>query len=285
MNWQRIKLQGEGEVAATTAELVEQKQAILARFVVRLRRVAAHSLAKDLETLKVYADGAFEVHGTDSGTRLVQKVPKQEELESLGARIRPLLLQNDDAHYTKGIGALDYLVRQASGLKRPDILSALCKGLKNEWRSLEESTKHDDDPIVRVFDPSDQRTHVHSWRELAWAWVYIDLVHEDADRVANSGKFGIRQRYWGGMMLMARAARNAVAHLDLIRQFVDNQVIELPAFAFEEEVEVSPEDFVREVKVHAAPVGTALPEQFEAPGPEWSDIESVVADSGDDERV
>lgn len=269
-------------MAATTVELVEQKQAVLARFVVRLRRVAGHSLAKDLETLKVYATGAFEVHGSDSGTRLVQKVPKQEELDSLGARVRPLLLQQDDAHYTKGIGALNYLLRQAPELKRPDILSALCKGLKYEWRSLEERTKHDDDPIIRMFDPSDRQTHVHSWRELAWAWVYIDLVHEDADRVANSGRFGIRQRYWGGMMLMARAARNAVAHLDLIRQCVDNQLIELPAFAFEEEVEVSPEDFVREVKVHAAPVGTTPPGQFEALGPGWSEIRSILADDVDD---
>lgn len=253
-----------------SAKLLWQNQNQLARFVVRLRRVAAHSLAKDIEVLGEYATGTSKLQVSTAQTVLRRLVPSQEELESLGARVRPLLLEKEQVHYRRGIGALGYLLLNSENTADSAKMSEMCKNLKKEWRSLEEHYHDAGDPTVQVFDSADQETYTHTWRELAWAWVYIDLVHEDTSRIADSGRYGIIERYWGGMVLMARAARRAVAHLGLIRECVESGYIELPAFAFEEKVEVSQEDFVRQVTAHSAPIGTEAPENFERPGKLWT---------------
>ena len=50
---------------------------------------------------------------------------------------------------------------------------------------------------------------------------------------------------------------------------MQNGVIQLPDFAFEEKVEVSQADLTRKVKAYVAPMGTPKPDAMDAPGDDW----------------
>ncbi|HEX8509335.1 MAG TPA: hypothetical protein VF635_07545, partial [Propionibacteriaceae bacterium] len=76
--------------------LAEQQQACLEFFVLRARRVELHSLAADQEQIVRWATHQMTMEGTASGrTWLVQRLPREELLESLAARVRPFILQRD----------------------------------------------------------------------------------------------------------------------------------------------------------------------------------------------
>jgi hypothetical protein len=69
--------------------------AIVEGFVLRARRVVAHSLCTDDGELANLADGdwyAIRKNGEESLQRLL---PNEEVLESLAARVRPLILKKD----------------------------------------------------------------------------------------------------------------------------------------------------------------------------------------------
>ena len=253
------------------SDLLRQKQDQLARFVVRLRRVASHSLARDKDSIASYAKGTLklQVEVGRQETTMVHPIPPQESLESLGARVRPILLEGDAVNYRNGIDALGYLLHKSDARFDAEQARLHCKDFKKSWQSLLERHSDVNDPVVRMVDSTDQTVHEHTWRELAWAWVYIDLVHEDSERLVRSGRFGIAERYWGGTILVARATVRAVGQLNYIRECVQNGVIQLPDFAFEEKVEVSQADLTRKVKAYVAPMGTPKPDAMDAPGDDW----------------
>lgn len=171
-------------------------------------------------------------------------VSDQETLESLGARVRPLLLTSEGVHFQKGMGALGFLLHQAKSGEYLEQARALCKHLTNEWKRLSEQASDPSDPTVRIRTKVGEDVSEHSWRELAWAWVYIDLVHEDSNRVERSGRYGISQRYCGAAILVAKATIVAVASLNLIRNCVQTGLIDVPEYAFSEKVDVDPNDLV-----------------------------------------
>ena len=253
----------------SSVDLLGQKQEQLARFVVRLRRVAAHSLAQDKDAIRFYANGTLKFQVADEEATMIHPIPPQESLESLGARVRPILLDGEAVSFRNGIDSLGFLLHQSGADFDKDQAKRICKDFKKSWQSLLERHRDVNDPIVRMVDPDDQVLHEHSWRELAWAWVYIDLVHEDSDRLARSGRFGISERYWGGTILVARATVRAVGQLNFIQECVQNGIIEIPEYALEEKVEVSQADLTRKVKAYMAPVGTPKPDAMEPPGDDW----------------
>jgi hypothetical protein len=92
---------------------VEGARDLVRRFVVRARRIAAHSLVRDWGRLTGLAEDGFRVRGDISTgtTRIVSRLPPDEEVfESLVARLRPLILQGDALHYTKVFGALGHVL-------------------------------------------------------------------------------------------------------------------------------------------------------------------------------
>ena len=80
-------------------------------FVVRARRVKAHSLA-DAGTLRSMTSSSFTVgpHPETGETVLMLSAPPEEAVESLAARVRPTILQDDLVHHGKVMTALRLLV-------------------------------------------------------------------------------------------------------------------------------------------------------------------------------
>lgn len=109
----------------------EQLIEIVERFVLRARRIFAYSLCADEVGLANLADGAWystRKGGIESISRLL---PNEEVLESLAARVRPLLLQDDGVHYNAVLNALSSLLIRSG---RPED-AGWCKELKKSWQS------------------------------------------------------------------------------------------------------------------------------------------------------
>jgi hypothetical protein len=88
-----------------------QLLAIVGAFVLRARRVLAHSLCVDEPSLKTLADGAFYAIRRDGAESVQRRLPNEEILESLAARVRPL---------TSILGTV--AGRSSSGPDRPELL-------------------------------------------------------------------------------------------------------------------------------------------------------------------
>src|SRR5688572_4273804 len=82
---------------------------VLSRFVLRARRIAAHSLVQDRAKLRSHASGTFK--GTLDMTgklTMVQELPDDEEaFESLAARLRPLTVRSEPIYFVKVFAALE----------------------------------------------------------------------------------------------------------------------------------------------------------------------------------
>ncbi|WKN60906.1 hypothetical protein HJ581_0045490 [Rhodococcus opacus] len=70
---------------------------------------------------------------TNDGTWMTQALPPEEVIESAAARVRPLLLQNEDAYHQNTLKALKWLLRD---VERNDVI-ALLGSLKREWSEFD----------------------------------------------------------------------------------------------------------------------------------------------------
>ena len=85
------------------AELI----AIIDGLGLRARRILAHSMCADEDALTNLADGASWYATRKDGVESLRRVlPNEEILESLAARVRPLLLKRDPVHYGYVLNAL-----------------------------------------------------------------------------------------------------------------------------------------------------------------------------------
>lgn len=75
--------------------------ACLADFVMRGRRIEQHSLFKDPKLVD-YCDAVlFVSEGKGGGSTLTRHFPPEEQLESAAARVRPLLLLEENVFHGK----------------------------------------------------------------------------------------------------------------------------------------------------------------------------------------
>ncbi len=90
----------------------DQLLEIVEAFALRARRVLAHSLWANEFDLRFLADGAWIARRKDGAVSLERRLPNEEVLESLAARVRPLTLKNDRIHHGDVLKALSaYLTR------------------------------------------------------------------------------------------------------------------------------------------------------------------------------
>lgn len=75
---------------------------VLDRFVLRARRIAAHSLARDREELAALSQLKFDGQLSLDGTMTFRRtLPDEEIFESLAARLRPLLVPGETVFHKK----------------------------------------------------------------------------------------------------------------------------------------------------------------------------------------
>lgn len=87
----------------------------LRRFVRRARRIGAHSLVQDRDSLLDHATGEFKGRIDHSGQMtFTQRLPDNEEVfESLASRLRPLTIKSEPVYHTKVFDAIENLLGDA----------------------------------------------------------------------------------------------------------------------------------------------------------------------------
>lgn len=189
----------------------------LERFVVRARRIEAHSLVKSRK-VNEYVQPNFSLHfdGPAVSMRL-NSLPEDEEVfESLAARIRPCIVDSEPIQLEKVVAAVRVLTTGAglaeSQSKLLDEIDAWCKShiAPHSYApisSSEEIGRIDSGETIRVSDTL-----------LGLGWYYADLVHADPRWEKEAVlEFSYNARYNQGVLLVSYLALIICALLKLIR--------------------------------------------------------------------
>lgn len=215
----------------------ERQEQVLTAFVLRARRVRAHSLALDLPALRQMQHPQFTIIGrTDSRyVTLRTEYPPEEQVESAAARIRPLLLQGDDTHYGKAMNALLYFAK-ADGADQ-EAIDGL-KALRKEWIGVASENSSRLTYEVRVKRGEDPEESMND-RRLAFAWIYGDVVHADRRRRDGAEVFGVEERFHGAVPLVAQLMVLTIRTLEMVAWLHGRKLMPFLHDAFAEDVVVS----------------------------------------------
>ncbi|RYJ07681.1 MAG: hypothetical protein EON52_00040 [Actinomycetales bacterium] len=240
------------------SQTVDRFTTQVAAFSTRARRVVAHSLVKDADLLERIAGGATIVRRTSGKLSIERALPREEPLESLAARVRPLTLQSEHIHYAKALKAINALLAHAGQHQHQD----WTRQLETEWKSVDPKTG--------------TPTYFHqTWGEstppteatdsaLTLAWFYGDLVHAD-DQDSHTGTvFPIEERFSAAAIRTAQLATLTRDTLNWITWLVDNDSLDIAVLGDpEEHVVVTPSKTQELVAIYT---GEATDEASLAPG-------------------
>lgn len=216
---------------------------ILKMFVIRGRRIGAHSLmADDAESVRSLARSSFGVAvGLEIESSFTTSLPPEEEqFESLAARIRPLILASEPVHHKKVLDAVRRLLDEADGVTNQmhqglDRLAELWVTVDPEDGELQAWsmwTQKSDSSGPR----HDATDSVH-----ALGWLYSDLVHVELRKErAVAAEFPMSQRYLAASQVLSRVALAAVDTLAFVKALADAGILDLPESLWTKDV-VAPE--------------------------------------------
>lgn len=248
--------------------------ATIARFVLRARRIEAHSLVRDWDELIRHAEGSVSVRiGVDGAVSVTRTLPEDEEaFESLAARVRPLTLDSEPIHHAKVVGALERLLAGAAALDEHH-REGLRK-LRVAWQAAElQGVQVQGYSVQSVRLDGSGGTPMVSDTQLAAGWLYADLVHADAKGPKKDALlFPLRERYAAAVRVFARVATLAVSTLRLVETLRDAGAITVPKDAWEDEVAVGTTKHVEQAELFIAPAGTDAPDLRDSNlglGDEW----------------
>ncbi len=246
----------------------------LTAFVLRARRVRAHSLAQDLAALHKLQHPQWKItRRTNSDTVMLRtEYPPEEQVESAAARIRPLLLEDDDTHFSKAIAALKYFAREGGA---PDRIRDGLKAFNKTWMAAasEKSVRLTYEVRIKQGEAPEESMND---RRLAFAWIYGDVVHADAERRDSAGVFGVEERFYGAVPLVAQIMVLTIDTLKIIEQLHGAKALPFLHDAFAEDVVVTRQVVEQEARVWVGGYGEGeAPPAFpvaadEEPGEGWS---------------
>lgn len=248
----------------------------LSRFVLRARLVQEHSLAADKRALEEHAAWEISFHLTFNqvtGERSVAMKPAAllptEQVESAATRVRPVFLSGDGVHYDKVLDALGELAASA--------------GLRKEVGTLRAKfrTADPDYPKGRPKEPRSGPST--SNKEVAGAWLYGQLLHEDELRRTYSAGISAEEMLLNATKTVCVEMLATVETLHLIERLVVEGTLDLPEELFTEPVSVTAQVWAPNVvSAHVADVGTPMPMSLTEPiGSEWSDVHDVFGPKPD----
>ncbi len=238
----------------------------LRRFVLRARRVQAHSLVHDWKGLLHQAEGAFEGHIDISGKlSLNSRLPQNEEaFESLAARVRPMTLKSEPVYHVTVFDALERLLAAAPSVIKADLQRF--QELRYAWNAAEiQGTQTQAYALQSMRIDGTDATNLVSDTQLAAGWLYADLVHADAQGPKKEAlAFPLRERYSAAVRLFSRIAALTVETLRFVEHLRETETISITQQAWDEDVVVGATELVREVRAFVAPLGTPMPDLRDA---------------------
>lgn len=228
-----------GRPADTTGQLdpAEVARLRVGEFVLRARRVEAHSLAADRPALDRLRTPQFHIGVDPTGqTVAVRRYPPEEQVESAITRVRPLLLVGEQINFNKVMAQVGLLLHDG-GLDPRAHAFTVQKALSQAWTRASSR----DDAIRGYAEQhlnmaTGESTEPISDRALALAYVYGDTVHADRTTHAAADPFGVQTRYGAAVHLVADLMVLTINALEFIRQLVARDLLALPVGVFDEVV-------------------------------------------------
>ena len=266
----------------------------MARFVLRARRVGAHSLVRDREALAGLMEEGVTVRLTASGTALVRRSlpPDEEVFESLAARVRPLILGSEPIYFEKVLDALGRLMDSSPSVTASQ--RSTLDELKSAWVAIAVERG------IQVFgmqvanlDGSDS-TGLVSDAVLAQGWMYADLVHADATGWKRAALgFPLRYRYAAAARFIPRVAGLTMNTLQFVEQLQRAGVVVVDQQIWDEAVVVGAAELVDEdVSVYVSEPDTEVSDLMDPvlgqPGSAWAQLtitEGLRGTAGNQVRV
>ncbi|OCI32903.1 hypothetical protein [Oerskovia enterophila] len=243
-------------------------------FVVRARRVEAHSLARDRGKLNEFSRGGLKVVSDGATLALVRSFPDEETMESAAARVRPILLSDEDCYLPSVLKSIKAFGRDDDKVKDQS------KEALARWQSRTSSTDPNR-PVgvqVLVHDTKTGQSGSMNELQLALAWIYGDVVHHDSGVRAGAAIFGLRERFFAAAPLITYVMYETLLTLDWIRVMNGAGLIELPASVLEDEVALETTEVRLEATAYVAEIGTSIPTDATSElGPEWQDASALFA--------
>lgn len=261
------------------AQRDEHARATIAAFLLRARRVEAHSLAQDPAALLRLARMEIDVRvdATTGAATMTQQFPPEEQVESAAARLRSLFLNDDPTYYGKFLRALGYLLHSAAA-PRP-VMEELDR-FRKAWATVEPRGRDIRGYSIQVSTAGAPATDQIADNVLGFAWIYGDVVHSDADRLAETRTFGVRERFRAAVPLVANIMGLAIGTLNFTRQLRQHGLIDIDDDVFDTPVVVTDTTFHQEARIYLGDPHTAdgpidIPPIGEEPGAGWTPIHQV----------
>ncbi|UFU06594.1 hypothetical protein [Ruania halotolerans] len=197
-------------------------------FVRRARRIEAHSLQADRDQFIKWVHGSAQLTLGNGAGEMHYDVPPEEAFESLAARVRPLLLEQDGIHFSRILAAIGAFGRGDEGVMRTRQV------LNKAWQRITGAS------IVgfAISEPVDGAPLINDV-DLAHGWLYGDLVHAAPDVPEGVLSATLNQRYLAAVLIYGQAALAAVATLNVVRMLVAKGLLTLDADAEASPVVVS----------------------------------------------
>ncbi|MDH6279518.1 hypothetical protein [Prescottella agglutinans] len=244
---------------------------VLEAFVLRARRILAHSLIRSHRELmtKVFSGEqqviVTENHATGEVTHeLHLEFPPDEAMESFAVRIRPLLVGAELIHYKKVLTAIE----KAVPADKLEEFSEPISWWRTHWAELVQRRGIQAYSIVTASGPVTDR-------EMFYAWLYGDLVHAD-DVAKKAPGIGVEERYRAAAGVVSRIGECVERTYELVRLLYDNGLIELDPDVFNRPVVVEDTKFVVKGTSYLIPDDAPLPKDIAEPDPSWQPVHEVI---------
>jgi hypothetical protein len=243
-----------GSISGST-DVAARHLAVLRRFTLRARRVEAHSLASNKERLLGWARGTATLRvEAPSGKAVVSwDLPDEEALDSLAARCRPFLLNRDPVYHGKVMNGLKFFLQGA-----PDDLQQQHQTIRAGWRLLDLADRGTLGYGSKTGLLTEALGEFVTDKELAYAWLYGDLVHADDATEDRVHGHDIDARFQAGVLLITNVAVRAIMTLNFLRRLRSAGYVGLEENVFTERVVARPERELAVTKIATAPVGTPI---------------------------
>jgi hypothetical protein len=230
-------------------------QAIIEGFLLRTRRVLAHSLIREQAALmsKLHT-GQFTLAvtvNTKTGEETYRKqaeYPPEEALESLASRVRPLILNSEPIYYRKVLDALEEVVGSDKLNEEIDLA-----WWHHYWHEVIDANL--DAQAYWVATPSGKITD----RKLMYAWLYGDVIHAKSPRSPVIRDLDIDHRYYAAAPGIARICDRVIYTQIMINELIDKGLLTVDPEVLKEAVVVTTTSVDEPVKAYTAEVGAPLP--------------------------
>ncbi|MGV9976508.1 hypothetical protein ACWDUH_02380 [Micromonospora wenchangensis] len=180
-------------------------------------------------------------------------LPDEETLDSLAARCRPFLLKGDPVYHAKVTNALGFFIQDA-----PDAIREDHRKIRESWRPLDPGDRRTLGYESRTGFVAGELGELVTDKELAYAWLYGDLVHADDGADDRVHGHDIDARFQAGALLIANVAVRAIGTLNFLRHLQREGYTGLEEGVFTERVIARTRRDLTLAKFAIAPVGTTV---------------------------